>query len=156
MLNKNSDDWTEISRGLLLETESWQFVIAWNQRKVCMIDHIDSPSILLWTSPTFVWYWSIWRCKYIGVFPQYVVNEFIEFDDKKLELKGFDPRISSVEYQFANHYSMKCDSSIEINLWIAIIFNGCIIAFGEFAEFSEFINSASYSGKTRLKSVGSH
>ena len=35
------------------------------------------------------------------------VNEFIEFDDKKFQSKGFDPRTSSVKGQFSNHYTME-------------------------------------------------
>ena len=37
-------------------------------------------------------------------------NEFIQFDDNKLQSKGFDLRISIVEGQCANLYT-KCDSN---------------------------------------------
>ena len=32
-------------------------------------------------------------------------NEFIEYDDKKLQSKGFDPRISSVDGESACNYA---------------------------------------------------
>ena len=40
------------------------------------------------------------------VFQQYVVTEFIEFDDKVTVVKGFSPRVSSVQGQRAIEQSV--------------------------------------------------
>ena len=56
---------------------------------------------------------------------------------KKLQSKGFDPRISSDKGQCANHYTV--EPSV-----IAIMDPSlCIIAFAELAELNEFTDSAS-------------
>ena len=57
---------------------------------------------------------------------------------QKLHSKGFDPRISSVDFQCTNHYSM--EPSVILNIFKWTLFY--IIAFVAFAEFSGFIDSA--------------
>ena len=52
--------------------------------------------------------------------PQYVGEEFIEFDDKKLQSKIFNPRISSVEDHCAKRYTT--EPSV-----IAIIFKWTLV-----------------------------
>ena len=63
-------------------------------------------------------------------------DEFIEFDAKKLQSQGFDPRISSVEGQCANHYTTEPTV-------IAIIFKSMLLS----------VNSLTVpvKGKTRLR-----
>ena len=54
-----------------------------------------------------------------------------------LQSKGFDPRIFSVEGQYANHYTMEPSVTVVISKIGSSLF---IIAF---AEFGEFIGNAS-------------
>ena len=42
----------------------------------------------------------------MAFFQQHVMDEFIECGDKILQSRGSDPRMSSVEGQYANHYTM--------------------------------------------------
>ena len=45
----------------------------------------------------------IWWCS-IRVFPHLFVSEFIEFVNKELQSKEFDPRISSIKRQYTTHH----------------------------------------------------
>ena len=65
------------------------------------------------------------------------------FDNKQLQSKGFDPRISLVEGQCSNHYTIKASVITTIFKWTL---NGQFFAsllFVEFTEFSEYIESTS-------------
>ena len=56
----------------------------------------------------------------VRAFSQYIVDEFTEFDDIKLAVKKFDPRISSVKGQCATHYTMEPGLIASIFKWVLV------------------------------------